>query len=55
MKSEKALAEIYIFGKVHIVAETKIKDKIGVVFDENHFPDIFTAKRSGQMHVRNFF
>ena len=26
----KSTGEIYIFGKDHIVAETKIKDKIGV-------------------------
>ena len=44
----KSTGEIYIFGKVHIVAETKIKDKIGVVFDENHFPDIFTPKEVGK-------
>lgn len=44
----KSAGEIYIFGKDHIVAETKIKDKIGVVFDENHFPDIFTPKEVGK-------
>ena len=44
----KSTGEIYIFGKDHIVAETKIKDKIGVVFDENHFPDIFTPKEVGK-------
>lgn len=35
---------ILIFGKDHITEECEIKDKIGIVFDENHFPDIFTPK-----------
>lgn len=39
---------ITIFGKDHIADELVIKDKLGVVFDENHFPDIFTPKEIGQ-------
>lgn len=45
---EKTDGKILIFGKDHIVAETETKDKIGVVFDENHFPDIFTPKEIGK-------
>ena len=45
---EKNSGKIYIFGKDHIDAETEIKDKIGVVFDENHFPEIFTPKEIGK-------
>ena len=40
--------EISIFGKDHIQSEIEIKDKIGVVFDENHFPDIFTPMEIGK-------
>ena len=35
-------------GKDHISDEIEIKDKLGVVFDENHFPDIFTAEEIGK-------
>lgn len=45
---EKNSGKIYIFGKDHIDAETEIKDRIGVVFDENHFPEIFTPKEIGK-------
>lgn len=45
---EKSNGEIYIFGKDHIINETEIKDKLGVVFDENHFPDIFTPNEIGK-------
>lgn len=40
--------EISIFGKDYIQSEIEIKDKIGVVFDENHFPDIFTPAEIGK-------
>lgn len=41
---KKNNGSILIFGKDHITDECEIKDKIGIVFDENHFPDIFTPK-----------
>lgn len=34
---------IKIFGKDNIQCEREIKDKIGVVFDDCHFPDLFNA------------
>lgn len=37
-----------IFGKDHISDEIEIKGKLGVVFDENHFPDIFTPMEIGK-------
>lgn len=43
-ETKKNNGSILIFGKDHITDECAIKDKIGVVFDENHFPDIFTPK-----------
>ena len=42
---KKNSGNILIFGKDHIIDECEIKDKIGIVFDENHFPDIFTPKK----------
>ncbi len=45
---QKTDGRILIFGKDHVADEIKIKDKIGVVFDENHFPDIFTPKEIGK-------
>lgn len=39
--------EILIFGRDHADEESYIKDKLGVVFDENHFPDIFTPVEIG--------
>lgn len=44
----KDCGEIFILGKDHIQSEIEIKDKIGVVFDENHFPDIFTPTEIGK-------
>lgn len=41
---KKSAGNINIFGKDHVINECEIKDKIGIVFDENHFPDIFTPK-----------
>lgn len=34
---------IKIFGKDNLQCEKEIKDKIGVVFDDCHFPDLFNA------------
>ena len=39
-QTQKTGGKILIFGKDHISDEIEIKDKLGVVFDENHFPDI---------------
>lgn len=36
-ETRKTGGEIRIFGKDHISDEIEIKDKLGVVFDENHF------------------
>ncbi|XID93379.1 ABC transporter ATP-binding protein [Paenibacillaceae bacterium WGS1546] len=44
---KKTAGQILIFDKDHITDEIEIKDKIGVVFDENHFPDIFTPIEIG--------
>jgi ABC-2 type transport system ATP-binding protein len=44
---QKTTGQILIFGKDHITAGIEIKDKIGVIFDENHFPDIFTPTEIG--------
>ena len=43
----KTDGKIEIFGKDYLSEEIEIKDKIGVVFDENHFPDIFTPNEIG--------
>ena len=43
---QKDAGEILIFGKDHISNEIEIKSKLGVVFDENHFPDIFYRRYS---------
>lgn len=43
----KTDGNIEIFGKDYLSEEIAIKDKIGVVFDENHFPDIFTPNEIG--------
>lgn len=45
---QKTGGNISIFGKDHIKHEIMAKDKIGVVFDENHFPDIFTPVEISQ-------
>lgn len=47
-ETRKTSGQILIFGKDHISDEIEIKDKLGVVFDENHFPDIFTAEEIGK-------
>lgn len=43
----KTDGNIEIFGKDYLSEEIEIKEKIGVVFDENHFPDIFTPNEIG--------
>lgn len=45
---QKSSGEVLIFGKDHISNEIEIKSKLGVVFDENHFPDIFTPMEIGK-------
>lgn len=45
---QKNGGEVLIFGKDHIIDEIEIKSKLGVVFDENHFPDIFTPTEIGK-------
>lgn len=45
---QKDAGEILIFDKDNITDEKKIKSKLGVVFDENHFPDIFTPLEIGR-------
>ena len=47
-ETRKTSGQILIFGEDHISDEIEIKDKLGVVFDENHFPDIFTAEEIGK-------
>lgn len=45
---QESSGEVLIFGKDHISDEIEIKSKLGVVFDENHFPDIFTPMEIGK-------
>lgn len=45
-ETRKTSGQILIFGKDHISDEIEIKDKLGVVFDENHFPDILRQRKS---------
>lgn len=40
--------EVTIFGKDNISEEVFIKNKIGIIFDENHFPDILTPVELGK-------
>lgn len=47
-ETQKSGGEVLIFGKDHITDEIGIKDKLGIVFDENHFPDIFTPEEIGK-------
>ncbi len=44
----KTDGEIRIFGSDHITDELSIKDKIGVVFDKNYFPELFTPIEIGR-------
>lgn len=39
--------EITIFGKDNISEEIFIKNRIGIIFDENHFPDVLTPIELG--------
>ena len=45
---QKDAGEILIFDKDNITDEKEIKSKLGIVFDENHFPDIFTPLEIGR-------
>lgn len=40
--------EVTIFGKNNVSEEVFIKNKIGIIFDENHFPDILTPVELGK-------
>lgn len=40
--------EVTIFGKDNIAEEVFIKNKLGIIFDENHFPDILTPVELGK-------
>lgn len=40
--------EIIILGKDNILEEVFIKNKIGIIFDENHFPDVLTPIELGK-------
>ena len=42
---QKNSGEVLIFRKDHISDEIEIKSKLGVVFDENHFPDILPLRK----------
>ena len=44
---QKSGGEITLFGQAQAASEKENKDRIGVVFDENHFPDLFTPKELG--------
>ena len=46
-ETRKSGGQVLLFGRDHIADEIAIKDKLGVVFDENHFPDIFTPEEIG--------
>ena len=46
---QKSGGEITLFGQAQTASEKENKDRIGVVFDENHFPDLFTPKELGQV------
>ena len=47
-ETRKSGGQVLLFGRDHIADEIAIKDKLGVVFDENHFPDIFTPEEIGR-------
>ena len=46
---QKSGGKITLFGQAQAASEKENKDRIGVVFDENHFPDLFTPKELGQV------
>ena len=45
--TRKSGGEVSIFGKDHLLDEIEVKSKLGVVFDENHLPDLFTPMEIG--------
>lgn len=45
---------IKIFGKDHLEHERAIKEKIGVVFDDCHFPDLFNANEM-ELFMKNIY
>ncbi|MEK4228784.1 ABC transporter ATP-binding protein [Solibacillus sp. FSL H8-0538] len=45
----KDAGTIAVFGNNHLINEVRWKEQVGVVFDDIHFPDMFTAK-----HVNSF-
>lgn len=45
---------ITIFGKDHLEHERAIKEKIGVVFDDCHFPDLFNANEM-ELFMKNIY
>lgn len=46
---QKNSGQILIFGQDHLSHEREIKERLGVVFDENHFPDLFTPEEIDQV------
>ena len=46
---ERTSGEIALFGQDQAAWERENKGRIGVVFDENHFPDLFTPRELGQV------
>lgn len=45
---------IKIFGKDHLEHERAVKEKIGVVFDDCHFPDLFNANEM-ELFMKNIY
>jgi len=45
---------IKIFGKDHLEHEKAVKEKIGVVFDDCHFPDLFNANEM-ELFMKNIY
>jgi ABC-type multidrug transport system, ATPase component len=45
---------IKIFGKDHLEHERAVKEKIGVVFDDCHFPDLFNADEM-ELFMKNIY
>lgn len=44
----KDSGDIFIFGKDSVGCEIETKGKLGIVFDENHLPEIFTTSEIGK-------
>ncbi|BDH61194.1 ABC transporter [Lysinibacillus sp. PLM2] len=51
---KKDYGEINIFEQHHVKKEKAIKEQIGVVFDEIHFPDMLSAKKINSI-MKNVF